>query len=155
MPDGFKGNAPMKYLTEVSAAHEDIMGRSGQITSNAPSRRQPKLVLQRLPFEPDGASEGGAVTGYNNSSNIVTDDDEYAALAKLISLVDDDMGECLNRVALGIDEMCKTIYILPETVPRCISYAEAIKSALGEFRSLTEDALTIATTFARNTTGIR
>ena len=155
MPSGFKGNAPMQYLTESATAHKGAVDEKGRITASAPSRRPPRQVMQRLPYEPHDARSGGNATGIGNSSNIVADNGEYAALAKLISRVDDDMGECLNRVALGIDEMCKTIYILPETVPRCISYAEAIKSALGEFRSLTEDALTIATTFARNTTGIR
>jgi len=155
MPDGFRGNAPVQYLTEAEVAHKGAVDEKGRITASAPSRRPPRQVMQRLPYGPHDARSGGNATGIGNSSNIVADNGEYAALARDISQVDNAMSECLNSVALEIEGMCETIYILPETVPRCTSHADVVKSALNEFRSLTGETLTIACAFAWDATAIR
>jgi len=154
MPNGFIGKAPTIYLTDVTATHEEAKRSGEQISSSAPSRNTPRRDAHRLPHEPHEARTGKFTTGKGSSSNIVADTAEYEEISRRISQIDDKMGECLYRVALEIEEMCRTTYILPEAVPRCMGISDAIKTSLGEFRSLTEEAVSIANGFARDITNI-
>jgi hypothetical protein len=149
MPKGFIGNAPALYLNDVTTAHQEAINAGNQIVSGAPSSNPPGYNGRRPPFESRGTN-GSVVTGQGSSSNIVVDTHEYAEINMRISQADDKMGECLYRVALEVEEMCRTTYILPETIPHCLNVADAIKASLGEFRSLTEEALTVANSFARD-----
>ena len=154
MPNGFIGNAPAAYLGGVHKAYTQAIEANIQISADTPSSTTATGNVRRLPFEPDDARVGQFVTGKGDSSNIVVDSSDYTELTQRISHADDKMGECLYRIALEIEEMCRTIYILPETLPRCMNVSSAVKTSLSEFRSLTEEAVSVACSFARDIANI-
>ena len=150
MPRGFIGNAAAKYLRQVSNAHESAVSAGMKRPSHAP----PGPRGRRLPFGPEDAFRGSFTVGHRNSSNIVTDREEYAAICNKIDQAEDRMGECLHKTALEIEAMCQTIFVLPRVVPRCVGISDAIKQSLNQFRSLTLDAIIHIRNFARDITDI-
>jgi len=90
------------------------------------------------------------MTGIGNSTNIVVDESLYRDTTNKVDSIDDKMGECLYRTALEIEEMCRTIFILPQAAPRCLGISDEVKRSLGEFRALTDEANLLANRFARD-----
>jgi len=150
MPNGFSGRAATRYLTEVNDAHSEAASASRQTPVATPR----DLGAKQMPFSPGEAKGGSFITGKGNSSNIVADRGEYEEISHKISEVDDRMGHCLFSVAQEIEAMCQSAYKLPWAVPRCLNISNGIKSSLGEFRSLTEEATQKISTYARDITEI-
>lgn len=50
------------------------------------------------------------------------------------------IAEELYNIAIQIEEMCNTIYIVPATLPKYLAIVDKVKSSLGEFQSLAEQA---------------
>jgi len=67
----------------------------------------------------------------------------------MISQADDRIGECIYIISDEIEALCQTSFILPEAVPRCINIADTLKKSLGQFRTVTEEAVMQAQKFAR------
>jgi len=74
---------------------------------------------------------------------------EYDEICHIINQADDKIGECLYHVAMEIETMCQTTFILPKAVPRCLNISNSVKNLLGYFRSFTDDATIQARNFAR------
>ena len=117
------------------------------------SRRQ---LLTNSPEDARIGAYGSSsfATGKRNSGNIVADQREYEDISRKISHADDKIGECLYRIAQEIEDMCQTIYKLPQAVPRCLNVANSVKNSMGEFRSLTEEAAQEVRMYARDITEI-
>ena len=153
MPKGFSGRAALRYLTDTTQAHNQATSAA----SSPPVSSPPSPSPRHLPFTPEDArvSKGGRhITGQGNSNNIVVDQDEYEAICNKINQADDKIGESYYRIALEIEQLCQTSFILPSVVPRCLNICNNIKDSLGEFRSLTEDATLEMRKFARDITDI-
>jgi len=153
MPRGFIGRPATAYLTQTSNAHKRAVDTGTQHAAAAPSNAN--LRVRMLPFEPEEANRGGPVaTGRGNSSNIVVSQSEYIAISRMISQADDRMGECLYSISNEIEALCQTAFVLPDAVPRCLDISDSVKRSLGQFRSVTEDAVMQARNFARDITDI-
>lgn len=111
------------------------------LSTNVNPPRLPPVRNQRLPFQVESALTGGFSLGIGNSTNVVVDRDTYENVMRSVNTVDDRAGEDVYRTATAIEEMCANIYIVPRTVPRILEVTGRLKSSLGEFRSLTEDAI--------------
>jgi len=148
MPRGFIGLPAKLYLTQASEAHSRALSQGNQVVAVAPSNSQ--VRDRRFPFEPtEGASGGFVATGRGNSSNIVVSQGGYIALSQRASQADDRIGECLYNIAIEIENLCQTSFILPDAVPKCLNVSESVKRTLGEFRSLTEETVLLIRGFAR------
>ena len=153
MPRGFSGRHAQLYLGQVSDAHTRAVSASSQVAADAPSNTN--LRTRQLPFGPDDAVRSGMIaTGRGNSSNIVASQHEYEAISRTISQAEDKLGECVYSVANEIEALCKTAFVMPSTVPRCLNISESVKRSLGLFRAVTEDALIQVRNFAREITNI-
>jgi len=53
-------------------------------------------------------------------------------------MTDSGIAEEIHSIATQIEEMCKTIYIVPKTLPGYLSIVGNVKSSLDEFQSLAE-----------------
>ncbi|MCL2619509.1 MAG: hypothetical protein FWD97_01065 [Defluviitaleaceae bacterium] len=157
MTNGFMGKAAVSYLTAVSEAHTDsgdsILRIPPSVEANP--HYSPRLGAKQIPFLPQDAVRGHFTTGYGNSGNIVTDLGKCKEMMHKISNADDRMGECIYRIALEIEAMCQTIYRLPQTVPECLNICGLLKSSMGEFREVTEDAVLLMRGHAREMSEIR
>ena len=144
MPNGFRGNPPAVYLGKVSEAHSVAVAAGNQAPAGAP--HGPRVV--RLPHPPSTANSGSFSVGYNNSSNIVTSQSEYDTVARIVSEMDDGVGEAIYNISTEIEELCETIFVMPSTTPRILALAGTIKSSMGSFRSATEEMSASARMFA-------
>lgn len=145
MPNGFVGQACKKYLTTVqdamADAHEvhlrDPYGASAHGPCTAPAL--PPRININVRYHPDTASGGGYVTQVGNESNVVVDQNTYDEILQRINAVDARIAEELYNTAVQIEEMCRTIYIVPTTLPKYLAILDKVKSSLGQFQTLTED----------------
>ena len=149
MPNGFLGNAAAKYIGHASRALTKAMTTMQESTMNANlsnssaaarAVRIPPVPRQRdLPFSEEDAHTGRFITGRGDSSNIVVDEDECLKISRAISDINYKMDDCMYRTAAEIEEMCRTIFIMPTVTPQCMNFCDAVKSSLIHFRDLTED----------------
>jgi len=149
MPNGFVGNAARRYLGDVNAAHVRAVSAGRSIPEGSAQLRE-----ARIPFSPEDADIGRAVSGRGGSTNIIVSQADYEDVARAICKTDDNIGECLYRSACEIEEMCRTIFVMPAVSAGCVNVANEIKGCLGILRSITEDAAIQARSFAREITEI-
>ena len=152
MPNGFSGYAANSYLTSVAEAHEN----AAESVESAAIVNRPSPRVQPLPFSPDraGSTGGQFTTGTGSSDNIVAFYTEYDAISRDLNMADDRIGECLYRVCEEIENMCQTIYVLPQTVPQCMNITNDIKCTMNEFREMTDDVAIAMRKFAREITEV-
>jgi len=153
MPRGFIGAPATAYLQKVQQTHgmaaqsmEDVESRMESVlASDVLARGSTRLLSmpreRQLPFNSDGASSGTFFTGVGNSSNIVVGMNEYNSLLRALSQTDDRISQCLYEVSLELEQMCRTSFILPAAVPRCLHISDSVKQSLGDFRSVTDDVV--------------
>jgi len=149
MPNGFLGNAAAKYIGHASRAHTKAMTTMQESTMNANfgdssgaarAVKMPSMPRQRaLPFSEEDAHTGRFITGRGDSSNIVVDEDECLKISRAISDINYNMDDCMYCTAAEIEEMCRTIFILPTVTSQCMNFCDTVKSSLVHFRDLTED----------------
>ena len=99
----------------------------------------PRPVNQRHPFAPENAFGGRHSVGAGNSSNVVVDQGLYDNTLRMLNAVDDQAGEDIYKTSACIEDMCSSIYVVPDTAPRVMAITARLKASLGEFRSLTEN----------------
>ena len=146
MPNGFSGNAAQRYLSDVAAAQAQAV----EATQNMSSGIAPMPIPRDLPFLPDSTQNGRFSTGQGSSDNIVVNQGEYDAVARILCRIDEQIGECLYQCATEIDEMCETIFIMPTVSPRCRNISNDVVRCLGQLRSLTEDIALNVRRFAQD-----
>jgi len=155
MLNGFFGRPAAAYLTRVSIAHTAATSSTTQasaqsITDTGTQRTPPRM----LPFSPEDARMGNFATGRGSSRNIVAGRGNYEEIARKIIQADDKAGECLYRIAMEVENMCNTIFMLPEASPRCLNVAATTKTFLDEYRSLTDEIAANVRNFAKEITEI-
>lgn len=152
MPNGFAGSAAVSYLTHVEEAHTNAAAS----VAGAAIQNRPQPRVQRLPFSPDEAqSESGrSMTGTGRHDNIVADLTTYEAIAWDLYKADECMGQCLYDVCGVIEEMLRSSYILPRTVPQCMDITNDIKHTLREYRESTDTFTMVMRRFARDITEV-
>ena len=146
MPRGFVGNSVKKFFENTEAA----LDRAGDAHNANPfeGRRSgvvPLPVLpatnnQTAPFSPEDAWSGGPhARNVGNSSNVVVDPDVYRHTLQRMDMVDYQAGADMYMISTEIEDMCSTIFVVPETGPRIAAIADQLKRSLGPLRSLTEE----------------
>lgn len=151
MPNGFSGNAAVRYIGHAATAHTRALGVAQQEVPQG----APRMVrVREFPFTPEAAITGRFVVGRGDSSNIVVNQEAYDQVARMISSIDDHIGECIYRTAAEIEEMCRSIFVLPTVSPECLNFCNTVKTSMGNFRGLTEDAALATRSFAREITEI-
>jgi len=143
MPQGFRGNPTKVYLTEAQDAHNAAVAVGRRSVHGVSGSR-----VVPLPYQPSAARTGSYTTGYGNSENIVTNQSEYETVARMVSERDDRMGELIYMTANDIEEMCRTIFVLPSATPSIVGLSGEIKQSLSAFRSATEEMANNARSFA-------
>lgn len=146
MPYGFIGKASEKYLTAVG----DALSSAATVHDQNPymdctnSAAAPPTLPSRENYSakhnPDTAMSGGYITGVGNQTNVVVGKQEYDEILQKIRAVDASIAEELYNIALQIESLCQTVYIVPATLPKYLAIVDKVKASLGEFQSLTEDA---------------
>ena len=102
---------------------------------------------RRLPFSTEGATRASHRIGVGNSSNMVVSEDTYDDIAKRASILDDQVCEELYKVADEIEQMCASIFVVPETVPRLLEATGQFKRIINSSRSITEDTIILTRRF--------
>jgi len=74
-----------------------------------------------------------------NSSSVVVDADIYNTVLQRLDTADHQAGADMYAMCNTIDEICETIFVVPETTPRIKAMTDQFKKSLGQFRSLTEE----------------
>jgi len=149
MPNGFAGVAAKAFLTAAHAAqdrtqeiteendkqNQDIAGRTPR------NRIQPvrQAHVPLLPFEPADALTGRFVTGHRNSTNIVVNRSEYATIARTLQQIDEDLGMCIYETAKEIEDMCNTIFVMPNVSPKCMEIACTVRESMSSYRDASGD----------------
>lgn len=160
MPYGFTGNASQKYLSNVGTA---LSGASTVCSKNpfdgvsTGACSPPPLSTQNYRTYNDSnlsAANGGYATNVGNQSNVVVNGDLSVEILQRIRAADAAIAEELYRIAVQIEDMCETIYIVPATLPRYLAIIDKVKASLGEFQSLAEQAGTKAYEFVGEITKI-
>jgi len=161
MPRGFIGQPATKFLTQAATVHSraiDNTTRANQrVSSSVPqaANTADRFRSRQLPFEPSEGVSGGLVpTGRGNSSNIVVSQAEYETSMRVFSQSDDRFGECVYNATNEIEEICRSIFILPNAVPRCLNISDTVKRSLGQFRAVAEDVALQTRAFARDITSL-
>jgi len=149
MPNGFAGTAAKLFLTNAQVAHQRAVGA---VEQNRTDNRE--LRIQPLPFDPEDAENGRAVVGRRSVSNIVVNRGEYTSISHEIARLDDEVGECLHKCAVELEEMCNTIFIVPGATPQLLNINYEMKQALNAFRETTESMAVQTRRFANEMTGI-
>jgi len=136
MPSGFRGNAAEVYLAMVNGALNSAAASHSQ---QAPAGSAAQNMTS--PHDVSSAHSGGNVTGVGTSNNIVVSSAEYSSILSRIDSIDDDMGRTLHQLSVRVEELCRGDFVLPHTVRQCNIMTGMLKNALGEYRSLTDEAL--------------
>jgi len=92
-------------------------------------------------YKPDTARQGGFTTGVGNESNIVVNQKTYEKALKKVQMIDDSIAEDYHNMLVQIEDMCSTIFVVPDTIPRILESVDKMKSSLEQFRSLTDKAI--------------
>ena len=105
----------------------------------------------RLPFDIESARAGSGrhITGVNNSTNIVSNIDDYNAISRQLADTNDRIGHCVYQMALEVEEMCSTIFIMPGVAERCLNVCAMIKDCLVKSRATTDDICMVIKRFAQ------
>jgi len=146
MPKGFIGNAAATYLNAVDDALSAAITANNKYPFRTDSSRVvpfPTLTPQTnvVPsYPPENAYIGEFESGQRNSSNIVVDESIYSSGLNRIVAADEQAAQRLREVAEGIEDLCKTSFIVPDTVVECMIITVGLKNSLGKFTALTEDA---------------
>ena len=148
MPRGFSGRAAAMYLGEVQTAQTTATAATKNTPEAAPDIRMRERTLRHTPEDAKNFN-GSVSTGQNNSSNIVVDRDEYYTICYKINKADEKAAETLYSISMEIEAMCQTAFKLPEAVPRCLGISESVKTSLSDLRSITEEAVIKARSFAQ------
>ena len=93
---------------------------------------------QRLPFSMDRQHTGNHLTGVGNFTNVVMSINEYAAVMKQFQSTYDRISQCIYDTIMEIEEMCRTIFIMPNVGPRCLRVTDTVKSCLAPMRELAD-----------------
>jgi len=146
MINGFSGRSAVHFINATNTA----LAESGEALSRDPFQGRewrrgnpPNIrpgINQRAPFSEESGMNGGHTVGVGNATNIVVDEHVYEDVVRQIGMLDEEFGADLYRTATAIEEMCTSMYVAPETTPLLLEIASQLKSSLGQFRSLTEEA---------------
>ena len=146
MPYGFIGNACMKYLSNVNGAMvsaHTVHSRNpleGVSSNKTTPPALPPSKNHNIVHTPDTAKHGGFSLGIGNNSNIVVSQDTYERTIHRASSFDTAMAEESYNLSVQLEEMCSSIYVVPETLPKFLEAVSTIKSSLTEFQAVTDDA---------------
>ncbi|MCL2611290.1 MAG: hypothetical protein FWE02_06405 [Defluviitaleaceae bacterium] len=145
MARGFTGKTVERFFCNTSEAlsnaakvhdRDPFEGRSAGLV---PLPILPSVSNRKVPFEAADAWSDKHPTNVGNSSNIVVDPSVGEPALIRVSSVDERAGQELYNICSMVEEMCRTIYIVPETNPRVINMCSEFKNSLGQFRTLTEE----------------
>jgi len=130
-------------LNRASDAHNQNPFENHRSNGSVPLPQLPPARNQPAPFSSGDAWSGGP-HGRNvgNSSSVVVDADVYNTVIQRVDMAEHQAGADMYNMCNTIDEICETIFMIPETNPRIKAMTDTFKKSLGPFRSLTEEVAT-------------
>jgi len=143
MPNGFIGNAARSFLTSASTALSDAANNTPRGTMHG-----------RNPVPPEQATRGTFRTRIGNSSNIVVDTHTTSEALNMMVRTDDRVSELFFEIATELEDICRSSYIVPRSVPRFLNTCDRVKGCMGRFREATGNAAEGTHRFLREITNI-
>ena len=146
MPRGFAGKSVKKFFANT----EEALTRAGAAHSKDPfENTTSKLVpLPNLPEarnQPAPFTQEEAFTGsphsrrVGNSTSVVVDPDVYNTVLQRMDTVDYQAGADMYMISNEIEELCATIFVVPDTVEQIATLCSQFKKELNQFRAVTEE----------------
>jgi len=145
MPSGFAGRSAERFF---ETSNEAVLNASISHTQDpfrrlterlVPFPELPQLPNQRFPFSVQSTRGGSHSVGVGRSTNLVVDPAIYGGALQRASQVDDQTGADLFRAVTMIEEMCESIFVVPETITRMTALSDEVKSCLRQFRPVAEE----------------
>jgi len=119
---------------------------AGQLISAAGGSSSPNLA---------GVGEGQSYRlGVGTSENVVMKEAVYHNCLAQLQQLDDMMAERIGQTVRQMDEICRSIFIAPQTTPRVQNVLGQVQGALGEFRDLTTQTSRITQMYMSRVTAI-
>jgi len=156
MPNGFVGQPARAFLRKANEGHNRAIGVTQETAENNNQIRAAGVAqgaaisnamriqhARELPFRPEDAEHGRFVTGVGNSTNIVVNQDDHARLVGQIHRIDDAIGECVYSCIREIEDLCRTVFVMPTVSKRCMDICNDFNRVLGSFRIGDEAAMHI------------
>ena len=148
MPRGFAGKSVERFFTNTEEAlmrAGDAHSRKpfdGHTTGSVPLPPLPTPINQPAPFAADDAWKGAPhARNAGDSSNVVVEPDAYNTILQRMDVVDYQAGADMYAISNEIEEICSTIFVVPETGPRISGIADQFKKSLNQFRAATEEVI--------------
>ena len=125
MASGFIGNRSQQFFSRV---RETSQQASGMIAS-AGGQSSPNTA---------GLGEGqGYRLGMGSSQNVVMREEVYRSCTSQLGQLDNRMAEQIENVCKQIDDLCQSIFIIPETTPRIQEVVQKVRGSLSDFQDVT------------------
>jgi len=136
---GTSGYMPQESMVNAIRGMQETEKQESTRRINLPTLPEPRN--HELPFSPEDANpfNDRHKVGVGNRTNIVVEQVIYEDAIKKIEMTDDKAGEEIYKMCCKIEEMCNTIYIVPETIPRVMEITGRLKDSMPQFRYLTEE----------------
>ena len=132
------------YLNKIYELHTQAASAASETAPSAPAG--PRIIT--LPFSPSTAFSGSHVTGHGNSSNVVSEQNEYGLYAKSVVEANDRAGQTIYDSSNTVQGMTATVFVLPQAAPRIVNGTTDVTAALLTFRAATEEMSSSARGFA-------
>jgi hypothetical protein len=131
MPRGFMGNFSDNYCARVNDAVDSAnMIRRQCLSTDIYDDISDAWIIS------DDQCFNQFKTGVGTSSNIVLNPDDYDYFSREMRTINSNVAENVNMLLAQIEEMCNTIFVMPETGPKVMAYMSAIQTSLKEFVEL-------------------
>ena len=122
MPNGFRGDAVKKYLTDIeNAIDAATLVHSRDLLRGAPISRTgrpnlPEQINVKVPHPANTAHYGTNHLEIGNSNNIVVDEEQYNAVASRINNeIEGEARRVFEETIRKLEEMSETSFALPQT----------------------------------------
>jgi len=136
------GNIPKRFKERTEAA----LSRAGTAHNSNPFERvntgsvpPPNL---RTPLNQTMTlhmiSETPTARNMGTSANIVIDPEAFNQATKRMDSIDEFVGQEVYTTLCEVEEMCETIFQIPETIARIKDICSEVKRCLGPFRGVTD-----------------
>jgi len=122
-------------LTRAGAAHlRDPFERGNFGDVPTPNLRTPTNVQMNLHM----ISQTPMARNMGTSANVVINPNIYNQAVRRMDAIDELVGAEIHAALCQIEEMCSTIFQVPETIERIRNVCSEVKRCLGPFRAVTD-----------------
>ncbi|MDR2547765.1 MAG: hypothetical protein LBC96_09740 [Lachnospiraceae bacterium] len=136
MPYGFIGTTSHNYLSAITEA----LDIANSVHLRVPSHARNSGSIDSIPYPSDTAFGGGHTTSPSTQDNIVHQPVTGFELIQRLQLLNTRLAEDIHHVCTKLEELCETVYIIPDTQSKFLDITIRLKSLLPEFESLADES---------------